>query len=268
MLGPMLPPLVQPTATPLDLDEVQAWAIPCAIGAMVGKGRARDAITEGVLRPADIAEAEIEPAALVWLPLWRVEGSVDAFSVGLTRTARTVLSGPDVGVLGGPGRRPPRSPKKRARVRQGVLPHGGYSHRDGVVPVLARAGFPIDPSAKVTLQLADLVPLADAELAPEATIAPDVPSAEAERHARRILARRGQPRGNTLFAKVDVEVRDARLCFYPLFVARYRYGGEAVEGGPRVFFTAVSGVTGKVVASEHPGALRSVGSKLRRLFGG
>ena len=97
---------------------------------------------------------------------------------------------------------------------------------------------------------------------------PDLEPGDAEASARRKLARRGQPKGNTLFAKVDVDVQDVRLCFYPLYVQRYRYGGEAVEGGPRTFYVAVSGTTGKIVASEHPGALRSMGSKLRRFFGG
>ena len=48
----------------------------------------------------------------------------------------------------------------------------------------------------------------------------------------------------------------------------YRAGIEAVEGGPSIFFAAVSGTTGKVVASHHPSALKSVVGRLGRLFGG
>lgn len=264
----MFSPLVQPPAEPLDLDATEAWGLPRTVGQMVGAGRARDAVLGGAFRPADVDRAELGEVEAIWVPLWRVEGSVDSFAIGLTETVRTIRSGPDAGVLGGGGRRPPRSPRKRVRTKRSVLPTGGYSHHDGVVPVLARRGFAIDPSRKVKLRRADLVKVDELGLDPASTVLPDLPREEAEEVAKRHLRRRGQPGGNTLFAKVDTKIADARLCYYPLYVLRYRYGGEAVDGGPRTFFVAVSGTTGKVVASEHPSAWRSVGSKLRRLFGG
>ena len=99
---------------------------------------------------------------------------------------------------------------------------------------------------------------------PDAAAALKADATDAAEHA---LRRKGEP-SSALLAHVRTNISDARLVFYPLYVVRYRYGGEAVEGGPSIFFAAVSGTTGKVVASHHPSALKSVVGRLGRLFGG
>lgn len=237
---------------------------------MVGEGRARDGVTEGVLRPADIDEAEMHEIEPIWIPLWRVEGSSDTFSIDLVHTIETIRGRvPDAGVLGGGAKRPPdsRDRKGKTRTRRRTLPAGGFRHRDGTMSVLARRGFPIDPGLGVRIPKADLIPVTEAKLDPELTVLPDLPREDAAGAAEHALRRRGEPR-SALFASVSTRIEDARLVFYPLYVARYRYGGDAVEGGSSIFFVAVSGTSGKVVASHHPSAWRSVGSKLKRLFGG
>ncbi|MGE0790120.1 MAG: hypothetical protein AB7S26_30885 [Sandaracinaceae bacterium] len=262
----MLPPLVEPAAHPLDLSDVECWVVPRTVGDMVGAGRARDAVMEGMFRPADIDRAELGEVESIAVPIFRFEGTVSSFSIGMTETVRTIRTGPDVGVLGGGGRTPPRSPKKRLSTRRHILPTGGFSHQSRVEHVLARRGFPVDPSAKIAIRPADLVKTPFDELDPAATVLPDIDEADAAETARLALQHRGHPKGNALFAKVDVELDPGRLCFYPLYVLRYRYGGEAVDGGDKTFFVAVSGTTGKVVASEHPPFFRSVASKIRSWF--
>ena len=238
------PPLIHPPTRPLELSDDEVFVLPRTIGAMVGEGRARDAAREGFLRPADIDRAEFHEVEKIWVPLWRVEGSVDGFHVGLTRF-------------------------ETSRGRAGVMPTGGFRHHDGTLAVLARHGYPIDPAGKVKIPKADLVPLSEHRLRNEAAerVLPDVTREDAVAQAEQLLRRKGQP-SNALYAKVDVQVKDVLLCYTPLYVCRYRYGGEAVEGGPAIFFTAIDGTTGKVVASHHPSAWRSLKGKLGRLFGG
>jgi len=262
------PPLVTPPALPLDLEEENASALPRTVGRMVGEGRVRDAIRERLLRPADLDSAEMSPVESIWIPVWRVKGSADSFSLDIVSTVETIREFPDVGVLGGGGRRPPDSRKRRGRTktRRRTLPVGGFRHHDSTLAIVARRGFPIIPALGLKIPLADLVPAADAKLDPAATVLPDLPREDAAEAAEHALRRKGEP-SRALFAQVTTNISDARLVFYPLYVQRYRYGGEAVEGGPSVFFAAVSGTTGKVVASHHPSAFKSVVGRLGRLFG-
>lgn len=253
------PPLITPAAEPIG-DE-GAFVLPFTIGEMIGKGRAKDEVKRGFLRPRDIDTAELSDVERIFVPLWRFEGSVDGFHVGLTVA------------------------RDREGRRAVPLPTGGFRHQDGTLLVLARRGFPIDPSAKARfrgkgrelinlddrlgiaqIRTKDVVPLASADLGGVPRVEPDLPREEAEKRARKILKRQGEPH-SALYAKVDVDIGDAMLCYYPLWVVRYRYRGEAVDA-EEIFFVAVSGSTGKVVAAHHPSALKSLGGKLRGLFGG
>lgn len=262
------PPLVVPPAQPLDLEQLEAFALPRTIGRMVGEGRARDAITERFLRPADLDSAELSPVEAIWIPLWRVKGSADSFSLDLVTTIETTRERADAIILGGGGKRPPDSRKQRGRTttRTRTRPVGGFRHQDGTLSILARRGFPIDPGLGLRMPLADLIPASEAKLDPITTVLPDLPRDEAAEAAEHALRRSGEP-SSALFAQVRTNISDARLVFYPLYVLRYRYGGEAVEGGPSIFFAALSGTTGKVVASRHPSAFKSVVGRLGRLFG-
>lgn len=260
-----------PPARPLDLDPAEVFALPRSVGKMVGEGRARDAVTDRALRPADLDRAELGPVEAIWIPLWRVKGSADSFSIDLVDTFETIHEhGPDAVVLGGGGRRPPNSRRTGSRTttrHRGTRPVGGFRHHDGTMSVLARHAFPIDPGLSLRLPEADLVPVAEAKLDPAVTVTPDVTREEACEAAELALRRRGQP-SSALLAHVRTHIADARIVFYPLYVLRYRYGGEAADGGPSIFFAAVSGTTGKVVASRHPSAWKSVVGRLGRLFGG
>lgn len=262
------PPLVTPPARPLDLDPAETFALPRSVGKMVGEGRARDAVTDRALRPADLDGAEIGPVESIWIPLWRVKGSADSFSIDLMDTFETIRQGPDAVILGGPGKRPPNSRRTgRTTTRRRTRPVGGYRHHDGTMSILARRAFAIDPGLSLRMPESDLVPAEQAKLDPVQTVLPDLPREEATDAAEHALRRKGEP-SSALLAHVRTQISDARLVFYPLYVVRYRYGGEASDGGPSIYFAAVSGTTGKVVASRHPSALKSVVGRLGRLFGG
>jgi len=141
------PPLVTPPAQPLDLEAEAPSALPRTIGRMVGEGRVRDAVGERALRPADLDSAEMGPVESIWIPLWRVKGSADSFSLDIVSTVETIRELPDAGVLGGGGRRPPdsRRRKGRTRTRRRTRPVGGFRHHDSTLSIPARRG--LAPSA-------------------------------------------------------------------------------------------------------------------------
>ncbi|AKF07531.1 hypothetical protein [Sandaracinus amylolyticus] len=237
------PPLVTPPSRPIDVDERDTFVVPATFGTMAGHGRARDAVTRGWARPADVDRAEIGPVERVFVPLWRFEGSADGFHVGLT----TMPTG---------------------RGRPAVLPTGGFRHHDGEILVLARAHLAIDPSAKVRIARSDMVALRSEDGAQNAIddherVLPDVPREEAEETARASLRRRGEPHA-ALYAKVDVRIRAAALVYYPLYVVRYRYAGEATGGVEGLFHAAISARTGELASAEHPSALKSLAGRVRR----
>ncbi|UJR79888.1 hypothetical protein [Sandaracinus amylolyticus] len=235
------PPLVTPPSRPSEVAESDTFVVPATFGTMAGHGRARDAVTHGWARPADVDRAEIGPVERVFVPLWRFEGSADGFHVGLT----TVPAG---------------------RGRPAVLPTGGFRHHDGEILVLARAHLAIDPSAKVRIARSDMVALSESPIDEGERVLPDVPREEAEETARANLRRRGEPHA-ALYAKVDVRIRAAALVYYPLYVVRYRYAGEATEGVEGLFHAAISARTGELASAEHPSAIRSIAGKVRRWFG-
>jgi hypothetical protein len=235
-----LPPLVTAPAKPLDWPAAETFVVPATFGVMAGHGRAKDAVTRGLLRPADVDASKMGPVERVFVPLWRVEGSMDGFHVGLTSYSR------------GSG-------------RGGVMPTGGFRHHDGDVLVLARSLFPVDPSAKVKIDRADLVQLSEHPIDDAERVVPDVDRETAEEEARLRFRRRGEP-GHALYAKVDVRIKQTTLVYYPLYVVRYRYAGEATEGVEGVYHAAISARNGELASAHHPPALRAIAGKLRRLF--
>lgn len=239
-MGVELPPLITPAGKPIEQPAAETFVVPATFGEMAGHGRARDAVTRGWLRPADVDRARIGPVEKIFVPLWRIEGSVDGFHLGLTTVARR-------------------------EGRTGVMPTGGFRHHDGEVLVLARSLFSIDPTEHARVPRSDLVSIAEHPLDERERVPPDVDRATAEEEAQLRLKRRGQP-NQALYAKIDVRIKNVALVYYPLYVVRYRYAGEATQGAEGVYHAAISARTGELVSSQHPPALRSLAGKLRRLF--
>ncbi|HHH30604.1 MAG TPA: hypothetical protein ENK57_19995 [Polyangiaceae bacterium] len=259
------PPLITPPNDPFDLESQEVFALPRTVGRMVGEGRARDAVTRRALGPADLDRATFAAVEAIWIPLWRIEGSSDTFSIGISRTVETITRWPDVGVLGGGGKRSPSRPRPSHRTRRRTSPIAGYQHREQARSILARRVFPIRPHAHLYIPRSDLVDARELSLDPLDTVLPDMSREQACEAVQYALEVEGRSRGG-LLSHVTTRIADAQLVFYPLYVQRYRYGGEAVDGGSRVFYSALSGTTGKVVASEHPSGWKSIVGKLGRLF--
>lgn len=233
-------PLVTPPSAPLSLEGIDAFVLPVTFGEMAGHGRARTAAREGVTKPADIARAEVSEPERIFVPLWRIEGASEAFHLGLASGTQ------------GNGRRY-------------VLPTGGFKHQDRAVLVPARRHFPIDPSAKAKIELNDARPLAEASIDERERVDPDVTRAAAEAEATDRLRRLVAP-SNALYASIDVRIRSAALVWLPVYVVRYRYGGEANDGVPTEYHAAISGRDGALVSERRPPLLGSIASKLRSLF--
>lgn len=234
-----LSPLNPAPASPITWAEGEAFAVPASFSEMSARGRARDAVRERWLRPADLDGATFGPPERLWVPLWRFEGAADGFHLGLSTFPR-----------GGGGVR--------------VMPTGGFVHHDGSMLVLARSGCAYDPSAKATIERADARPIAEVEIPDAERVVPDVPRERAEEDARAKLRRLGEPR-QALYASVEVRITATQLVWLPMWIVRYRYAGEATAGAESEYHSAISARTGKVVSERHPPALASIASRLRRL---
>ncbi len=230
-----LGPIAREAVRPIAWSRSSALAVPASFSEMSGKGRARDAVKERWLRPADLDRATIAPPERVWIPLYRVEGSADGFHVGL-RTS--------------------------SAARGRILPTGGFRHHDGVVLVPARAGLAIDVSERATLARGDLQPLEQIDPPTDELIEPDIEAAAAEDEARLRLRRRGEPH-QALYASVEVTIRSVELAFLPVWVVRYRYAGEASEAESE-YHAAISAHSGALVSERHPPVLGSIASRIKR----
>lgn len=234
-----LAPLNPAPASPITWVESEAFAVPASFSEMSARGRARDAVRERWLRPADLEGATFGPPERLWVPLWRFEGSADGFHLGLH-----AFSG------------------RNGRTR--VMPSGGFVHQDGSMLVLARQSCPYDPSTKATIERADARPYGEVDIPDAERVIPDVPLAQAEDEARNKLRRLGEPR-QALFSTVDVKITSRQLVWLPMWIVRYRYAGEATRGAESEYHAAISARTGAVVSERHPPAFASFASRLRRL---
>ncbi len=222
---------------PADVDAGEHFVVERVVKKADAERVALAAINERMLRPADIDASEIDPMLLAWVPIWRIDISVSGFNLGLSR-ARGV-----------------------------TLPTGGTRNRDEVRLVLGRRLLAIDPCAKLAIDPAQLVPYGGKRPPGGELVQADVDRDEAEAQAKEAM-RRSVQSGNALFSKFETDVRSVALVHYPLMIVRYRYAGEAkADLAPEDCHVALSGRTGKVVAEKHPSAWRSIGTRIKKLFG-
>lgn len=228
------------------------------VPASVHETRAREAVEravrDGWLRPADAGEAaEIDAAELCFVPFWRVSVTVDGFHVGLAP-----ITGSRGGII--------------------PIPTGGARHRDADVLICARTIVPYEPRLPsffgqmggipaLEVALSELVPVANAGDALQAgpVVDADVDREKAEKLAALLVMRAVRPK-HAIYAKYEPEIRSATFCLYPLYYARYRYGGEANPKLAEGFFVTISGRTGALVAAKHPSGARALAGRVRRLF--
>jgi hypothetical protein len=223
-------------ADPVLVDDDEHFLVERLVKKADAEKVALAAIKEGMLRPADIDASELSDMLLAWVPIWRVDISVRGFHLGVSRNS---------GV---------------------TLPTGGTRNRDEVRLVLGRRLLAIDPTAKLAIDAAHMVPCGSKRPPGGELVQPDVDRDDAERLAKEAMRRTVEP-SNALFSKVETDVRSIALVHYPLMIVRYRYCGEAkADLAPEDCHVAVSGRTGKIVSEKHPSALRSIGTKLKKWF--
>ncbi len=203
------------------------FVLPHALSDLAGRGRVKDAVPD---------EAICHDIEFIWVPVWRVEVSGHAVSFAFREEVRTK---PDVVIQGGPDPDwpPGRQTKKRRRRMAASTAHTHHTHL-----VCARLGFPIRPDMKI--RLADLQP---GDALDTQHVVPDYPQHTME---ERMLAEQRPLLGQ---AYID----DARLCFVPLYVQRYR-----MRDDPSVYWAAVDGFRGNAVSANH----QTLGNRLKQFF--
>ncbi len=234
-------PVAPPPLTRVTVDDAERFALRLTVTPDEADRRGREAIQEGLLRPADSHRADIEAAQLVWVPVWRVDVAAEGFHVG-------VKVGTDA----------------KGRLRS-VMPTGGARHRDEVVLVLARKMLPWDPTPALALPLEALVSRRDLALDDGEELAPDMTREEAVTEARQRVLRALSP-SRAVWSDYEARARTAVLCHVPVWLRRYRYEGEAAGREALECFVALSGATGEVLCARHPPAWRAVAGRVRRLF--
>jgi hypothetical protein len=244
---PTFPKLPQPVVP------AEIFVAPATLDAARGRDAVQRAVKDGILKPSDIAGAELADPALLYVPFWRVAVTVDGFHIGIS----SMSSGQN---------------------RSIPIPTGGARHKDGVVMICARTIVPYEaklpsffgkmagaPPLEIgTNELVPAVNAADA-LASGEVVDADIDKARGEAIASGMLVRAVSP-SNAIYAKYEPKIHASTFCLYPIYYARYRYEGEARRHAGEEFFVAVSGRSGDVIAAKHPSAMRAVASKLRKLL--
>jgi len=216
-----------------------------------------DAIVEqrirgSALRPHDIGNAAVDHLGLLYVPFFRVVAAVDGFHVGLSGASVRVGS---------------------AHV---PIPTGGSRHAEETVFVCARREFPFTTrvararfggeSPLSNVRLDQLVPASQLDFGDAERVQANVPRAAAEDDAVRAVRRANEPGSRALFAQYDVRVRSVDLWLHPIFLARYRYDGDARRHADEDCYVAVCGRTGAVIAEHHPSAVRSIVARARKFL--
>jgi hypothetical protein len=235
-----------------DATATEARVARSAIDAAAAETAMQGRIRGSALRPHDIGSAQMEPAALLFVPFYRVRVAVDGFHVG--------LSGASV----------------RVRGASIPIPSGGARHDEQEVIVCARRELPFPAhlarrrfgtdSPLASVHLDQLVAASSFDFAGAERVQPNVPPKTAEDDATRVVRAASEPRSGALFSQYEVRVRDVDTWLHPVYFARYRYDGDARRHVEEDCFVALCGRTGGVLAEHHPSAFRSVVARARKLL--
>jgi len=225
--------------------------VPAVVSPEEGETLARDRIQSGVARPVDSHRADMEPVVLVWVPLWWV-------TVRVEPTAPTARDG---GTAFG-----------RYAATAAALQNArrATTARLEVVLVSGRSGLSFDPSARAVVPADALQPIAGWAPGDAECIAPDVAHDEAMAEAGNRVRGGGVlgrvPGLGGLVAGGTVRVETAELVWYPLWLRRYRYEGEASAGKVDACHVAISAWDRRVVSEHHPAAWRAVTGRVSRFL--
>jgi hypothetical protein len=239
-----LPPIAEPV-----LPAERYHVVP-KLGPTRAEARIKEEICEGTFRPHDAAEAStIEEAYALFVPFWRVD---------IQKTDQSVrLSQVRVGTVGIP------------------IPRQDSSEAKATWMVCARTAFPYEMKHPSTLIAGDAKPLSVSLVAlaagePDTFGGWEVLDADVSEQKARDLAAASLSTGgtgsHTLFTESQVTVRALHFVRYPIWLARYRYRGEATPVADDLFYVGISAVDGAPITAEHPSKLRAGAAKVRRFF--
>lgn len=226
------------------------WAARATLDPAQGREAVSRAVHAGLLRPYDIASADVEEPRLMWVPFWRMDVSVDGFFVN--------VSGLHVG----------------KGDRSVPVPTGGSRYRDAIVMICAREAVPYVPKLPSLFGRVAGVPaleIAEEDLERSwlddtaEVVDADVTRSRAEAVLVGLLLGALSPT-HVLYPKYEPKLNGVKFCLYPLYYARYTYSGEARRRPGEELFVLVSARTGEIVAAKHPSAARAVAAKVRRLL--
>ena len=223
----------------------ERYHLPPLLDRTQAQGRAWTAICEGKLRPADAEQrAHIEELTPLFVPFWRID---------LTRADDAVT------------------------FRQGsIIPGLDIRRRRKTWMVCARSAFPYEMKAPgglweghvraLEVNLAALV-AGDPAAPGWETVDADV----AEPRARKIAGdafpdAREHGEDRITITNTELTVHAAHFVRFPLWLARYRYQGEAAPDGG-TFHVTLSALDGIVVGAHHPSRLRAGAARIKGFFG-
>lgn len=240
---------------------------PAQIGPRVEKE-----IFSSMLRPADMRETtHVDPPALAWLPLWRVELRVDGRWLYLH------------------GERYGRDPNSLiheevdGQVTRGI---GSKTFNNAKVALVfpARRGAPLghwmvyeDEIANSVQQhrlhheLSGLLPRPEASERLDGATVVDTDVGEVEARQRGLVAFANQLTSNAsteiTLSRPKVTVERADHVLWPVYFVPYTYLGDAAPARPKEpFWVAISARSGEVVGSRHPSIARSIMSRVAHMM--
>jgi hypothetical protein len=228
------------TSTPVQIAPDKTFVI----SATVPRTEAEALIQKNLrwfFRPADIDKAEFSPVTMMYAPIWRIDAAIESFFIGIQHSTNPS------GVL------------------RWVVPTGGFRHRDGVLLLPGRRFLAVNPCEKIKIDLSEMqLKETQPDLEGE-VLAPDVQQNEAEYEAVERLRQKVQSQG-ALYVRFAARVRSAALCYYPLWVMRYRYQGSALwRSHSEECHVAVSGRRAEIVSAKHPSVVWSLLDRARRM---
>ncbi len=193
---------------PSPVVPIETFVVPATLDAKRGEEAVQRCIREGLLKPTDIASAELDGPTLLFVPFWRIALSVDGFHVGLSSIQ-----------VGKEGRTIP-------------LPTGGSNHREGVLMIGARTIFPYEPKLPsffgriggvppLEVGMNELVALDAAKdaLAAGERVDAEVDEARARSIASDMLVRAVTP-SQAIYSNYGAKVTACTFCLYPVYYAR------------------------------------------------
>lgn len=242
--------IAPPPVPPVVLPEQRHLVVP-RIGRERAEPRILSEIYDGALRPPDAREASsIEAPRAMFVPFWRVDVR--------RLDEQTRLQEERIGYLGVP------------------VSHEGADDPHAAWMVCAVSGFPYEMRHPASPIPGDSKPLA-LHLGyvqpgdPDPAWGWEVLDADIDVATARALAvnsfRKFAIDPGVLLGDTEIHVRAIHFVRYPVWFARYRYGGQNAPTRDGLFHVGISALDEAPITAVHPSKLAAGAAKIKKLFG-